>query len=56
MKEHLDISKYLRFLEEDGWSELIDTRWADEVRDALIQKFPDMTDAEWKQISKVVFW
>ncbi len=56
MKEQLDISKYLIYLEEDGWSELIDTRWTDEVRDTLIKKFPNMTDAEWKEISKVVFW
>lgn len=56
MKERLDKRKYLIYLEEDGWSEMIDSRWKEEVRETLAAKFPDMTDDEWCQISDVVFW
>ena len=42
-------------LDEVGWSELIDERWKDEVKETLTAKFPDMTDEEWEQISSVVF-
>ena len=56
MKERLDIRKYLIYLEEDGWSEMIDSRWKEEVRETLAAKFPDMTYDEWCQISDVVFW
>lgn len=56
MNDRLDIRKYLVYLDEDGWSELIDSRWKDEVKEMLLAKFPDMTDEEWEQISSVVFW
>lgn len=54
--ERLDISKYLKYLDEDGWSELIDERWKEKVRQTLLAKFPDMRDEEWIQIFEVVFW
>lgn len=56
MKERIGIRKYLLYLEEDGWSELIDSRWKEKVRETLIAKFPDMTENEWSLISDVVFW
>lgn len=50
-----NISKYLRFLEKDGWSELIDERWKADVRKSLIDHFPEMTGDEWNRIETVVF-
>ena len=51
----LDISKYLRYLDEAGWSELIDDWWKDEVYNELIAHFPAMTSEEWNQIESVIF-
>ena len=50
-----NISKYLRFLEKDGWSDLIDERWKEDVRNALIEHFPGMTEEEWNRVESVVF-
>lgn len=51
-----NIGKYIRFLhDEDGWSDLIDSRWKDEVKDVLIKKFPEMTDFEWNVLEDVLF-
>ena len=52
----MDISKYLIYLEEAGWSELICIRWKEEVYRELLLKFPDMTEEEWNKISEVTFW
>ena len=51
----LDISKYLRYLVDAGWSELIDDRWRDEVYKELNAHFPAMTSEEWNQIKSVIF-
>lgn len=50
-----NISRYLRYLQKAGWSDLIDDRWRDLVYDELIHHFPNMTDDKWKRIEKVVF-
>ncbi len=48
--------KYIRFLhDEDGWSDLIDSRWKDEVKDVLTKKFPEMTDFEWNVLEDILF-
>ena len=52
----MDIQKYLQFLDEEGWSELIDERWKNEVKQLLTLKFPEMTLEEWNEIVDVVFW
>ena len=51
----LDISKYLMYLVDVGWSVLIDDRWKDEVYNELIAHFPAMTSEEWNQIESVIF-
>lgn len=51
-----NIRKYLRFLhDEDGWSDLIDSHWKDEVKDVLNKKFPEMTDNEWNVLESFLF-
>lgn len=55
-KQRENIGKYIRFLhDEDGWSDLIDSRWKDEVKDVLTKKFPGMTDFEWNVLEDVLF-
>jgi hypothetical protein len=41
-----NISKYLLFLQTEGWSDLIDERWKEDVRKTLIERFPEMTGEE----------
>ena len=53
---NMDIRKYLQFLDNEGWSELIDERWKNEVKQLLTLKFPEMTLEEWNVIVDVVFW
>lgn len=45
---NIDIRKYLQFLDNDGWSELIGERWKGEVKQLLSSKFPEMTEEEWE--------
>ena len=52
----MDISKYLIYLEEAGWSELICFRWKEKVHEELLSQYPDMTEEEWNLICDVVFW
>lgn len=51
----MNIQKYLQVLDEEGWSELIDERWKEEVKQLLTRKFPEMTAKEWAEIAHVVF-
>ena len=53
---NMDIRKYLQFLDDEGWSELIDEHWKNEVKQLLTSKFPEMTLEEWNEIVDVVFW
>ena len=52
----MDISKYLNYLEEAGWSELICIQWKEKVHQELLSQYPDMTEEEWNLICEVVFW
>ena len=56
LNQKTDIRKYLQFLDDDGWSELIDERWKGEVKQLLVSKFPEMTKEEWDEIVHVIFW
>ena len=52
-----NVRTYLRILhEEDGWSDLIDDRWKDEVYERLKKRFPEMTEREWKVLEDLVFY
>ena len=49
------ISKYLKFLMKEGWSDLICHRWKDQVYSELTQRFPNISEEEWMRIEKDVF-
>ena len=44
-EELIAVSNCLSYLENAGWSDLIDSRWEDNVIEELRQQFPDITDA-----------
>lgn len=50
-----NISKYLKYLQKEGWSDLICRRRKDKVYEELILKFPNMSEEEWKHVEKDVF-
>lgn len=52
----ISISKYLKFLQDEGWSDLIDSRWEDQVKQSLLEQFPEMTEEEWMRISETVLF
>jgi hypothetical protein len=49
-----DIGKCLLLLEEEGWSELIDSRWTDKVIEIIKEKYPDMDDDTIQDVLKIV--
>lgn len=51
----ISISKYLKFLQDEGWSDLIDSRWEDQVKQSLLEKFLEMTKEEWDRIADDLF-
>lgn len=43
-EELIAVSNCLSYLEDAGWSDLIDSRWEDKVVEELRTQFPDITD------------
>lgn len=44
-KEELrEVSKCLQYLEDAGWTELIDSRYENQVTDELMKQFPNISD------------
>lgn len=50
------ISSYLTYLDQQGWSELIDERWKKDVYNELKNEFPDMSNEEWNYMCEFLFW
>lgn len=46
----------LVYLEEAGWTELIDSRWKDEVVKELQERFPDVSDEVINRVLEVTLW
>ena len=44
----------LLYLEQQGWSDLIDSRWEKDVIEELTNKFPDVSDDILKEVLLVV--
>lgn len=49
-----NVRNCLLLLEEKGWSELIDSRWTDEVIKTIKEKYPDMDDDTIQDVLKLV--
>lgn len=46
----------LKFLEEKGWSELIDKKWKKDVIKDLKEEFPDIDKETIGEVLSVVLW
>ena len=51
-----NISEILQFLEEEGWLELIDSRWKDDVIRDIKLKFPNISEETINEVLKVTLW
>ena len=48
------VKKCLLYLEEEGWSELIDERWKNDVIDILKKRFSELNDITLEYILKII--
>lgn len=47
------IKEILEYLDDSGWSELIDSRWKDDVIRDIKLKFPNVNEETLKEVLKV---
>jgi hypothetical protein len=50
------IKDVLEFLDESGWSELIDSRWERELTKEIYNKFPNISEEVLDKTLKIVIW
>ena len=50
------ITKGYKCLEAAGWSDLIDSKWKEDVIKELKKEVPDITEEEIQEILDVVLW
>jgi len=48
------VSEALLHLEEQGWSDLIDSRWKEDVINEIKNKFPNIPDEELNEVLNLV--
>lgn len=55
-KENLfiEVNKCLRYLDNAGWSDLIDSRWEDDVIKELKHNFPNISDEVIEKVLELV--
>lgn len=44
----------LQYLQDEGWSDLIDSRWKDKLKEIIKTKFPDVEDPLLEEIFKII--
>lgn len=54
--EEITVRDVLLFLEEAGWSELIDPRWERDVTKEIVDKFPNISQKVLDETLKIVIW
>ena len=50
------VSDVLIYLEDEGWSELIDKRWEIEVKTEILKKYPRIDEDTLKYVLKLVLY
>lgn len=50
------IGEYLRMLDDTGWSELIDERWRDAVKSAILDYDSSASEADIDYVLELVIW
>lgn len=44
----------LQYLQNEGWSDLIDSRWKDKLKEIIKTKFPDVEDPLLEEIFTII--
>ena len=55
INKHL-VSDVLNYLEDKGWSELIDKRWEKEVKTEILKKYPQIDEDTLKYVLELVLY
>lgn len=50
----IEVNKCLRYLDNAGWSDLIDSRWEDDVVKELKHNFPNISDEVIEKVLELV--
>lgn len=50
------VSDVLNYLEDKGWSELIDKRWEKEVKTEILKKYPQIDEDTLKYVLELVLY
>lgn len=54
MIDYILVTQVINYLEESGWTELIDYRWKDNVKTEIQQKFKNINENTLNYILKIV--
>lgn len=55
INKHL-VSDVLSYLEDEGWSEIIDKRWEKEVKTEILKKYPQIDEDTLKYVLELVLY
>ena len=55
INKHL-VSDVLSYLEDEGWSEIIDKRWENEVKTEILKKYPQIDEDTLKYVLELVLY
>ena len=50
----IEVNKCLRYLDNAGWSDLIDSRWRNKVIEDIISEFPQVDDEILEEVLKTI--
>ncbi len=50
------VGEYLRMLDDVGWSEIIDERWKDDVKNEILKYDPSASEADINYTLELVIW
>lgn len=50
------VGEYLRMLDDTGWSELIDERWKNEVKQTILDYDSSASEADIERVLELVIW
>ena len=50
------VGEYLRMLDDEGWSELIDERWKDKVKQTILDYDSSASEADIERVLELVIW
>lgn len=56
IKNKKELTKLMLYLESEGWSDLIDERWKNDVKTCILKKYPDTSEEILKELFKFIIY